>query len=124
MEHLTPGIIVAVRVGIVEHVGLVTERGTVIASSFHDGRVVELSFEKFIGGRPWSVKRYPGSRRPEEVIARARSQIGKPWTLFDNNCEHFVCRALGISVRSPQLQFVIASAALIAAAWGISRASR
>jgi hypothetical protein len=75
-------------------------------------------------GKPMTVEGYPRIRRPEKLIAYARAEIGKPWNLFDNNCEHFVCRVHGIVQRSPQLPFVVIAILALVAACYLRRAIR
>ena len=95
--------------GFVDHVGIVSQvdehgRPThVISNSEKNGRVAEERIEAFSSptGR-WDTKDYPGILAPEDVVARARAEFGRLWTLLDN-CEHFVRRVHGIAPSSPQL---------------------
>jgi hypothetical protein len=115
MEKHRPGSVVGVWKGFYKHVGILTECSTVIASSSQQGCIQEIPIHEFAMGKPTTVEGYPGIRRPEKVVAYARAEIGKPWNLFNSNCERFVRRAHGIVQRSPQLQFaVIAIFALVA----------
>ena len=115
-----PGAIVRVPFwGVFRHVGLVTERGTVISSKRGVG-VVEEPVEDFAIGRKVRVERLRGTRPIAEAIAWARARVGQPWSLA-NNCEHFVREALGLPAASPQLR---ATAAVAATALTLVVASR
>lgn len=103
-DLIRPGTIVGVWIGMIQHVGILTDSGTVIANSFVHGGVTELSVPKFTIGKRLSLKGYPGRLSSQEVIANARAEIGQPWNLLKNNCEHFVRRAHGVPPHSPQLQ--------------------
>jgi Lecithin retinol acyltransferase len=53
-------------------------------------RVQIDSVERFAAGRPVTVRRYHGTRDPDEIIARAMSQLGEGnYNLIFNNCQHF-----------------------------------
>lgn len=103
-ELIRPGTIVGVWIGIIQHVGILTESGTVIANSFVHGGVIELPVPRFTIGKRLSLKGYPGRLPPQEVVTNARAEMGQPWNLFKNNCEHFVRRVHGLRPHSPQLQ--------------------
>jgi hypothetical protein len=105
---IPPGSLVTVWLGIVRHVGIVTDawcRGeqTAISSSFKKRLVIEETLSQFAAGRPIQVQKPDGRLPPSEIVARAREQLGHPWRLFDN-CEHVAFRAQGLRPRSPQLE--------------------
>ena len=113
-----PGSIVAVRIGLVKHQGLISDRivagmPTVISNSKKRGCVAEEAWSEFAGGRQVDLLGYPGRLHPRDVLARARSRIGQPWTPT-SNCEHFVAFAHGQEEWSPTLRACsIAGAALL-----------
>jgi hypothetical protein len=114
MTHFPPGTVVAISLGVAEHVGVATEKDTVISNSRRRGRVLEETYEEFSGGRPVYAKGYPGDLPPEKVLRRARGIMGERWNLFTNNCEHVVNKAHGLSPRSPQVRFAaVATAAVV-----------
>lgn len=107
MLTFRPGEVVAVDagpLGLFQHVGIVTEFGTVISNSKRSGCVAEESLSEFSCGRLVRSLGYPGGLPPYQVVCRARSQIGEPWSLFSSNCEHLVNYAHGLERRSPQLE--------------------
>ena len=110
------------------HVGVasdVTVGGapTEISASKQTGRVVEESWATFTGGGEVRHLGYPGTLPRHVVVARARAQIGRPWTLFDN-CEHVATRAHGIEPQSGQLRAAIAAGIALLAVWADARTSR
>lgn len=115
MQPCFPGTVVAVNVGPITHVGVVTDKivdglPTVISNSMRAGGVAEEPLGLFAnGGQVWLLG-YIGRLSPHEVIERARSQIGKQWNLFWN-CEHLVRWVHGLKPESPQL---VMGAALVA----------
>lgn len=114
----SPGDIVSVRVGTVRHEGIMTEHGRVICNSRRYGGVTEKSIRDFAAGRNL---RNHGQLRPvdpAQVLARARSQIGRTYHPYTHNCEHFVRFCYGTSPYSPQKiggMSLVALAAAIAA---------
>lgn len=119
-----PGSIVAASRVVYQHLGIMTERGTVIANSGTHGRVVELPLKKFSLGLPVADKGYPGDRAPEEVIAEARSRIGERYNLFKNNCEHFATGVHGLEPHSPQIKQAAAIFGACVVVYGLLRARR
>src|SRR5579859_2310136 len=47
------------------------------------------------------------------IVARAHSQLNKPYDILNFNCEHLVTYALGGAASSPQLQAVTVCLALV-----------
>lgn len=121
-----PGLCVSVTAPVfIRHYGIVTDRivhdaPTVISLPNAKGGVVEETWTEFAGGNPVRVDGYPGALPPDEVLARARSCLGRgPWK-FTFNCEHFVRWCHGLEPRSPQLENWIATiglASLLARFW-------
>jgi hypothetical protein len=90
-------------VGIIEHKAIATGEGTYIHCAKLFNSVIESPLEEYLltaVDLPW-VEGYPGTLPPDEVVSRARSRIGEPWTPI-SNCEHFVTWAHGVCVQSPQ----------------------
>lgn len=118
---LMPGTVVSVNLGLITHLGIVSENATVISASRKSGMVVEQVPHDFSEGNPISVIGYLGELSPLEVIERAREKIGEPYDLFRNNCEHFVTWVHGLEVRSPQVAKALIAASVIAFAFFLSR---
>lgn len=107
MHSLVAGTVIAVQVGPIKHVGIVTDRTygahpSVISNSHRAGGVIEEPLPVFSSGQHVDVVGYPGSLPPQQVLQKARSRIGETWDLFWN-CEHFVRWVHGLRPRSPQL---------------------
>ncbi len=122
VEHegrFAPGTVVVVDAkpfGLVEHVGIWTERDTVISCSLRRRGVAEETPEAFSRGLPIRSRAFHGQVDTGEAIARGRSRIGAPYRLFSHNCEHFVHWAYGVKPQSPQLRGAAASVAVVAIA--------
>jgi len=121
-----PGTPVAVYVCGIRHVGIASdgiidgEQG-VLSSSRRRGQVTEESLSTFSQGRSIKPLDAPADKTAAEVLWRARQQLGRPWHLWQSNCEHFVYSCYGLPPKSPQLQVAAATALLLAGIWGISR---
>jgi len=108
-QSLFPGTIVSVPViWPVTHKGIVSDRflngkPLVISNSARNGRVAEESWDTFSQGKAVSVDGYPSQLSSHLVVSRARSRIGTKYDLFNQNCEHLVTEAHGMSPRSAQL---------------------
>lgn len=103
-----PGTLLAVQVGPFQHIGFATDHFAsgeqcVISSSRRKGCVTEEPLSRFAGGRKIAVLGSVLYSAVGDVLRRARSMLGTPWTIF-NNCEHFVAKALGLRPTSRQLQ--------------------
>lgn len=106
------------------HVGVASDRpGFVIHNSRRRGGVVEEPLSSFSEGRPVRAV-YPGRLPPKNVVARARTQIGRPYRLFGNNCEHFVRFAHALHHASPQLRRAAAGVGAITGLLAFAAASR
>ena len=111
------GLEVAVSVGLFVHKGLVTGNDhfgnpLVTSSSFRRGMAVEEPMGAFSSGKDVTLLGFRGTLPPVQCAARARSMIGRRWTL-DLNCEHFVAVACGEEPTSPQLQFWLKSLTVV-----------
>ncbi len=102
-----PGTVVSVRAYLIfRHRGVVTDewqdgKPTVISNSPGLG-AVEQPWDDFRSGQEVERDGYPGSLPYWEVLARARSQLGAPYRVFDSNCDHLKNFAHGLPVRSEQ----------------------
>lgn len=108
MQALVPGTVIAVDLGPIRHVGIITDRTIhgwpmVISASKRTGCVTEESVHEFANGRKVHILDIVGNLPWKEVLRRARSQIGRRWDLFLGNCEHFVRWSHGLKPTSPQL---------------------
>lgn len=126
---------VQTEVGVINHKGLLGDRlgpddlPTVIHAAKLFEQIIESTMSEYLlmAVGPLSSEGYPGLLPPHEVLARARSQITKPWRLW-HNCEHFVAWAHAVPVRSPQLRTAVKkvgmTAGLVAALVGVARFAR
>lgn len=107
--NLTPGTVVGARLGLITHVGIVSDRYAdgqlmVISNSMRSGRVEEEPLHTFQGGFPLVSVTQPALVPASEVLSRARLKLGTRWDLLSWNCEHFVHWAFGQDPKSPQLR--------------------
>ncbi len=117
--RFAPGTVVVVDAkpfGLVEHVGIWTERDTVISCSWRRRGVAEETPEAFSRGLPIRARAFQGQVDAGEAIDRARSRVGARYRLLFHNCEHFVHWAYGVKPRSPQLRGAAANVAVVAVA--------
>src|SRR2546425_9954624 len=78
------------------------------------GKGVEhTSLSEFAAGQPIEVVSVQQYWSADTILRRAKSQLGKPYDLFQENCEHFVNWVVTGVKKSDQLAFGVA-AALIA----------
>ena len=95
--------------GGVEHFGALTGRHlfgmppTIISASKFRQTVVEELPLQFSFGAPIYAHGVWSNQPWQETIRKARSQLGQPYRLFGNNCEHFVRFCHGLPPESPQL---------------------
>lgn len=128
MNTVQPGDMVAASRFGYSHVGIVSDvvvggMPTVISASKRTGRVVEETWATFAGGGAVRRVGYPGTLPRHVVVAQARAQIGRPWTLFDN-CEHVATRAHGVEPQSGQLRAAAVAGIALLAVWADARTSR
>lgn len=101
-------------VGRIVHVGILSDaRGrdglpTVVHSSKLYKCVLETTMPAFAANALTPIRSlgYPGTLRPELVVARARSRIGQAWSPLQN-CEHFATWCHGLAPTSPQLRALL-----------------
>lgn len=93
-----------------EHVGVISDRvgpdgmPLVISSTSHGWKVVEECWEDFAEGEQVTAYPLEGNHDPRQVLREARAQIGKPYHLLRNNCEHLAHQVAGVPAKSPQLR--------------------
>lgn len=120
-------VMVTTRIGRLDHLGIVSDRygadgqPMVLHASHLLGRVVEAPASDFVQMAVGPVRfvGYWGDLPPEEVLRRARAQIGKPYKLLSANCEHFATGVHGLEPTSPQLRNAAAGTVVLATAVGV-----
>jgi hypothetical protein len=113
-SELQPGTHLTTRRRGYVHHGLYAGDGRVIhyagyGRRFRRGPVEEVTLECFAGGRGWQVRPWstPSHSGPAAVV-RARARLGEDrYSLWTNNCEHFVEWAIGGTPRSAQVDALI-----------------
>lgn len=115
IRALRPGVIVAVEVWPIWHVGIVSdERGPdglprVLSRSRRTGIAADEPWQTFAQTRralPVAIVGYPSRRSPAEVLEAARRALGTPWNPL-RNCEHFAWSAHGMP-HSPTVEKIAA----------------
>ncbi len=97
------GEVLEINYGLYSHYGIVDEFGQVIHNSKKHFKVVSESFEKFSEGKKVKISKIT-SQNTFLAIEKARQNIGKKYSLFHSNCEHFVRYCHGRKVESKQIQ--------------------
>jgi hypothetical protein len=132
-NHL-PGIaaatVASVDRGLYRHVGLLTEpvpgfeRRVLSLNPGPPGEQLrEEALSAFRHGQPVTLLP-PWSDLPAwAVLARARGSVLPSYSWTEFNCEHFLCHAFGVPLRSPQLARGLRLAGLAAAALLLTRAA-
>ncbi|MCI0342890.1 MAG: lecithin retinol acyltransferase family protein [Planctomycetales bacterium] len=92
-----------------EHVGTYVPDGpegeNVVHNTKHGPRrVIWETWERFSGGGPVRIVRAAPPQERPAIMARALTQVGQPYRLFRNNCEHTAWYAQTGVRQSPQLQ--------------------
>ena len=123
---LPAGTVIGVPFGVIEHVGIVTDRRidgvpAVISNSYAHRGVREEPLSSFAHGRSFRVHKAMSDLPGDEVAHRARRMIGRRYDPLRFNCEHFVRIAHGLKPKSPQLHGVLALAAGALAIWRLAR---
>lgn len=113
-SYLLPGTVLSVGAG-PEHFGLLTHRQTVISASKVHGKVVEEPLWQFASEQQVYAHDVWSNQPWEETMNIAFSQLGQPYRLFDNNCEHFVRYCHGLERKSPQLATAVGVGLVLAA---------
>jgi hypothetical protein len=117
MSRYLPGDIVSRRKGFVMHRGIALGDGRVLHNTPFKGEHI-CSEAEFSAGRRLFVTRLDREARQRALRHAESDETKRGYSLFDNNCEHTVTRAIGAEVESPQLRGwvggLMAGAALLA----------
>lgn len=108
-QQFAPGTVIARQYLGYVHLGLLSDSlwgpdRTVFEFSAEAGGFRERSLTNFADGGQVVVIGYPSNLAPTEVMHRARSLTGHPYSLLGFNCEHFVRLAHGLQPESPQVR--------------------
>ena len=123
-DSLPPGThLTTPRRGYVHH-GLYVGEGRVIhyaglGRRLRRGPVEEVTLEAFAGGKSWQVKPVPAPAfAGAHAVERARSRLGEnDYSVWSNNCEHFVEWALNGTPRSAQVERLADQLRQLVAVW-------
>jgi len=120
MSRYLPGDIVSRRKGFVMHRGIALGDGRVLHNTPFKGEHI-CSEEEFGAGRRLYVTRLDREARQRALRHAESDDLDRPYSLFDNNCEHTVTRAIGAEVESPQLRAWLGGLAAGAALLALTR---
>lgn len=114
-----PGAVLACDHGWFTHYGIAGDSSvegeqTVISCSRRRRGTYEERLSVFADGVPVAVRGLIGNLGAHDIVARARADVGRAWSLVANNCEHHVTRACGLKPKSPQVRRVAGAAAVTA----------
>ncbi len=89
------------------HKGIATDQWLngeqlVISCSGRAGKVVLEPMPVFTAGMGAEEMPQLSALSREIVLYQARQMLGKPYSLMDFNCEHFLYQAFGLTPQSPQ----------------------
>ena len=118
MQRYLPGDIVSRRKGFVMHRGIALGDGRVLHNTPFKGEHI-CSEDEFRAGHTLYVTRLDRAARQRAL--RHADFADRPYSLFNNNCEHTVYRAIGDEVESPQLRGWIAGLFAGAAVFALTR---
>jgi hypothetical protein len=128
LATLPAGIVVSTHRGLYRHVAILTEprpgQERRVLSLNPEAQRVEEPLSVFGGGQPVMFHAPPADTPAWIVLARARSGLHPRYSWTEFNCEHFVCFAFGVPLKSPQLQRIAAIAALMTASFLLLQAGR
>lgn len=113
------GTVLAIKYFGFTHYGIYTEDGRVIHNSKKYKKVVEISLEEFQDGRAVSVSPNIKAPLPESAVETAKRYIGLPYSLFGENCEHFVRMICGMVKESTQVQKYLIITASTGVIWKV-----
>lgn len=77
----------------------------VFAFSAKANGFIEHSIEQFSEGKAIRIAGYFSQLPSHQVMKRALQWKGRPYSLFERNCEHFVRFAHNLAPTSPQLVY-------------------
>lgn len=124
-SHHPAGTVISIDCDLYRHVGMLAEYNAqgerqVFAFSAKANGFLEHSIEQFSEGKTVRIDGYFGQLPSHQVMERALQWKGRPYSLFERNCEHFVRFAHNLAPTSPQL--VHAGIALLA--WFLLRSAK
>ena len=96
------GDVLKINYGAFDHYGIYTENGTVIHNSKKNKKVEETSIERFSENNKILVSSIK-SENPALTVQTARKYLNIPYSLFSDNCEHFVRMSCGLVKESTQV---------------------
>ncbi|WP_273857098.1 lecithin retinol acyltransferase family protein [Photobacterium sp. GSS17] len=108
--HYPAGTVLRVRFSTYWHYGIADGQGCVIHNSKKWREVRREPETEFAEGRAIEVSKIMGDD-PDQAVALATSQIGRPYDLLQHNCEQFVREAHGLPAECTQIQRLLAAAA-------------
>lgn len=104
------------------HFMIVVAPGVVVHASKDKGCVVREHIQDAAKNRTITSHGRWASISNEEILARAKNLVGRPYKLFSGNCEHLVREISGVKRASPQLVTAVAVLGLAACLiWGRNR---
>ncbi|MFT5721198.1 MAG: hypothetical protein ACI9W6_001511 [Motiliproteus sp.] len=86
-----------------KHYGIFVGGNKVIHNSKKFLKVEEISLEDFSDGKSVTLSTIK-SKNPNIAIQTAKKYLGIPYSLFSENCEHFVRTSCGLIKESTQVQ--------------------
>ncbi|SEF93354.1 lecithin retinol acyltransferase family protein [Vibrio hangzhouensis] len=92
-----------------KHYGIYVGNNTVIHNSKKYQRVEEIDLTSFADNKNIEVSSIK-AENPTLAVQTARKYLGVPYSLFSENCEHFVRAACGLVKESTQVQKYLISA--------------
>ncbi|WP_171757609.1 lecithin retinol acyltransferase family protein [Vibrio sp. 03-59-1] len=92
-----------------KHYGIYVGNGTVIHNSKKFHRVEEIELAAFSDSRNIQLSSIK-SENPALAVQTAKKYLGIPYSLFSENCEHFVRTSCGLVKESTQVQKYLISA--------------
>ncbi|MBT5435189.1 MAG: hypothetical protein HN768_17780 [Rhodospirillaceae bacterium] len=111
MHDMLSGDQISVWLGVYRHYGIIVDDLTVIHNSKIAGQVVRETVDDFAGGRQVTNHGKAGTLPRDQIARNAIDTIGRPYKLFEFNCEHHVSEVSGRYPCSPQLRIVVFLAA-------------
>lgn len=115
---LRPAEVIRIHEGGYTHWALVSDhrqdgRPMLISLSKQHRRVTEDAWADVVGAKRWDCKGHPGQLDAPEVLARARSWLGREgvYRLLGWNCQHFANWAHGLPATSPEVKETLGWAA-------------
>lgn len=121
------GAIIKIRMSAYYHYAVVSDRyyngkPMLISLSARQGTVCEEDWDYCVGDRKVVLSDVQGGMHPQQVVHRARSQIGViKYNLLGRNCEHFARWVHELKVESKQVQGALLAAGLVGACYYLTK---